>query len=220
MNQFLKKDWASLLVVIAGFVVITYFYNKLPETIPTHFNLKGEADGWGNKSIFLSVFPITMIIVNLLTFFIYKLDPKRKFESPYDKPLPQLRLLLNVLFVGIFGIVIYSAINGQMNSKMLLILLSSILFIGLGNLMHSVKHNYFIGFRTPWTLENEVVWVKTHRLVAKIWVSVGLINVLIVWFVSAEMMMGIFVGTVVTGVLWPFAYSWYEYKKQISVSKL
>lgn len=32
------------------FIVIAVFYFDLPNTIPTHFNLKGEADGFGSKT--------------------------------------------------------------------------------------------------------------------------------------------------------------------------
>ena len=30
--------------------------------------------------------------------------------------------------------------------------------------MSQIRHNYFIGIKTPWTLASEYVWKKTHRL--------------------------------------------------------
>jgi uncharacterized membrane protein len=48
-------------------------------------------------------------------------------------------------------------------------------FAVLGNYMHSIKPNYFVGFRTPWTLESEDNWRKTHQLVSKVWVPGGLL---------------------------------------------
>ena len=43
--------------------------------------------------------------------------------------------------------------------------------------MPSLKQNYFIGIKTPWTLENEMVWKKTHRITARImdcwWPNIG-----------------------------------------------
>jgi uncharacterized membrane protein len=53
--------------------------------------------------------------------------------------------------------------------------LMGLLFSVLGNYMHSIKPNYFVGFRTPWTLENEDNWRKTHQLMARIWVPGGLL---------------------------------------------
>jgi uncharacterized membrane protein len=34
----------------------------------------------------------------------------------------------------------------------------------MGIVMTNVKPNWFIGIRTPWTLSNEIVWQKTHKL--------------------------------------------------------
>lgn len=41
-----------LVVFIIGYTAVNY--SRLPETIPTHFNFQGTADGWGGKgSIFI-----------------------------------------------------------------------------------------------------------------------------------------------------------------------
>jgi len=39
-----------------------------------------------------------------------------------------------------------------------------LLFIFIGNYLGKIKQNWFIGIRTPWTLANEEVWNKTHRV--------------------------------------------------------
>lgn len=42
-------DWVCI-IVIAGFSVYTVFsLFQIPETIPTHYNAEGKADGWGSK---------------------------------------------------------------------------------------------------------------------------------------------------------------------------
>jgi len=53
-----KKDKTDLVVEAIGIISLTllflipsYYYSQLPETIPIHFNLKGEADGFGSKDI-------------------------------------------------------------------------------------------------------------------------------------------------------------------------
>lgn len=49
--------------LIAFWVFVCYAYSVMPETIPTHFNLAGEADGFGEKwTIFL------MPVIGLLMF--------------------------------------------------------------------------------------------------------------------------------------------------------
>ncbi|MEO8171832.1 MAG: SdpI family protein, partial [Sediminibacterium sp.] len=61
------------------------------------------------------------------------------------------------------------------NVNKLVLPILGLLFSVLGNYMHSIKPNYFVGFRTPWALENEDNWRKTHQLMARIWVPGGLV---------------------------------------------
>jgi uncharacterized membrane protein len=46
-----------------------------------------------------------------------------------------------------------------------------------GNYVYNVKPKWFIGFRTPWTLDNEMVWRKTHHFGAKIMIGFSLLGI-------------------------------------------
>jgi uncharacterized membrane protein len=50
----------------------------------------------------------------------------------------------------------------------------SLFFALLGNYLTTVQPNYFIGIRTPWALESDIVWFKTHRLVGRLFFGGGL----------------------------------------------
>ncbi len=54
------------------------------------------------------------------------------------------------------------------------LLIMPMLFLFLGNYISKLQPNYFVGVRTPWTLENEQVWIKTHRVTGRIWVGSSL----------------------------------------------
>jgi uncharacterized membrane protein len=63
--------WSALAVIVlaAATAVNVAFYPRLPDSIPTHFNVTGEADAWAAKSVW-SVFGVLMIgaaVVLLLT---------------------------------------------------------------------------------------------------------------------------------------------------------
>ena len=49
-----------------------------------------------------------------------------------------------------------------------------------------LKQNYFIGIKTPWTLENEEVWKLTHLYAGKMWVIGGLLVVVLSLIVPEE----------------------------------
>jgi uncharacterized membrane protein len=41
---------------------------------------------------------------------------------------------------------------------------AALLLILLGNLLPRARPNWFVGIRTPWTLSNDRVWERTHRV--------------------------------------------------------
>ena len=64
-------DYGLLLFVLYQIIILSLNWNNLPETIPTHFNFKGEADGFGGKGV-LVLFPIISIGIYLLMSVAYK----------------------------------------------------------------------------------------------------------------------------------------------------
>jgi uncharacterized membrane protein len=64
-------DSLAIIILIVGWWVAFGSYPRLPETIPVHFGLRGEADGWGRRwMIFLlpiistTVFTIQYLALN------------------------------------------------------------------------------------------------------------------------------------------------------------
>lgn len=166
-----------ILIISIPLIYAASIYSSLPEIIPTHFNLEGKADGFGNKSTvwFISLFlsaisaSVYLLIKNLP-----KIDPKKTAgQSP--ELFHKIAILLVVFLCAMNLIIIYSTKTRSFNVTNLILPLIGLLFMVLGNYMHSIKPNYFVGFRLPWTLENEDNWHETHHLVSKIWVAGGLL---------------------------------------------
>lgn len=58
-------EWVALFIAIVALVLTGVLYVRAPETVPSHFNYKGEADGWSGKYIYwvmAVVFVLGMII--------------------------------------------------------------------------------------------------------------------------------------------------------------
>lgn len=49
-----------------------------------------------------------------------------------------------------------------------------LLLAALGNWMGKLLRNFYIGIRTPWTIANDEVWDRTHRLSGPLFVIHGL----------------------------------------------
>ena len=51
-------------------------------------------------------------------------------------------------------------------------------FIVLGNYLPVIKRNSTLGIKTPSTLASDYVWTQTHRVMGKVWVGMGVGEIL------------------------------------------
>ncbi len=207
-----RKEWFVWPILIAPFIVSYFLWDKLPEEVPTHFNIKGEADDWGPRWINALMIPGIGVITYIMLLVLPMIDPKKKISNT-QKPIAAIRIFTSIFFVFLYAFVMTVSMGIEVNLTHYIYLGTGSLFLILGNYMNSVKPNYFIGIRTPWTLENPEVWKKTHRLGSKIWVVGGLFLMAIPFVLPIEWMV---IGStslvlVLAGI--PAIYSYVIFKK-------
>ncbi|PVY38572.1 SdpI family protein [Pontibacter virosus] len=159
----LTRELILWTIVLIPLVYLALVWDRLPEQVPVHFNLKGEADGWAGKTAMIFIVLGTTALLNLILLAVPHIDPKRKLDHMGSK-YHQLRFILIAFMAVLCIFLIHTALNPGTFRPSALFMLIGGLFIALGNYFQAVKPNYFIGIRTPWTLESEQVWRKTHRL--------------------------------------------------------
>jgi len=203
-----------LVLIGIPFIYAAYLYPSLPEIIPTHFNLKGEADGFGGKdSIYLG--PIIMGVTSLFTYFlltnIKKIDPKR--NEQVEDGLFQKFGFFTVLFLSALSMVIlYATTHQGISIEKLLFPIMGLAFAALGVYMPKLKQNYFAGFKLPWTLENVDNWNATHKIAGKVWLYGGVIQFFAGLVFSSVASFVIFFIAMVVMVLVPTIYSYRMFK--------
>lgn len=204
------KIWI-LFVVTMLIGAISYSY--LPEQIPIHFNAAGEIDNYGGRiSIFLA--PGVILAMTLLAEFFRNADPKK---SSYDKFNKQYYLIFFLTSLLMLVIQLYTiAVSLKMkilNINAVMPVAVGLLFAIIGNSMPKFKQNYFAGIKTSWTLADEEVWFKTHRLGGKIW-FIGGILMMLSSILPDNMKMFVFFGVVIILSIVPIGYSYIIYKKK------
>lgn len=205
--------WALMLM---PFIYLATIWDSLPETIATHFNGSGEADGWGSKETLIWG-PLVMLALSYGVFLLIpSIDPKQKIGA-MGKKFEAVKWIVVLLMVAVSILWMYSSLNGFSSINMLFVVFG-IFFTLMGNFMPTIKHNYFVGIRTPWTLENETVWKKTHRMAGGWWLAGGIVIVLASLLLSNEWVLPVFITVTVVIALVPMVYSYLEYKKQASTA--
>lgn len=208
----LKNEIPSILIILLPFIYLAYVWNELPEKVPMHWNINGEIDRYGEK-MELVLIPI---LLPLLIYFIFlvipKIDPKNNLNKMGNK-FEMIKILLTTFMSILALFIIYSAKNQSFSNPNYMILLVGIMYIILGNYFKTIKPNYFLGIRTPWTLENETVWKKTHRLGGKLWFIGGIMVVLSSLVFNKEFNFTIFMIVTVIIALVPVLYSFIIFNK-------
>jgi uncharacterized membrane protein len=85
----------------------------------------------------------------------------------------------------------------------------------LGNYLPNLRPNYFIGIRTPWTLENAETWRATHRLGGKLMFFGSLLLLVLDLFLGRSLVDSLFLMFIALLVVWSFVYSWYHFRSHV-----
>jgi len=206
-----KGEAISLILTILLFGVAWYFYPQLPERVASHWNMKGEVDGYMGRFWGAFLFPFIVMGMLLVFLLIPRIDPKKqnieKFRAHFDHFV--LSFLLFMSYV--YGLTLAWNLGSQFNITQWLSPAFAVLFYRIGVLIGHAEQNWMIGIRTPWTLSSSVVWQKTHRLGAKLFKVSAFIALL--GFVLPDCAMWFVLIPVLVSSLWVCIYSYLEYKK-------
>jgi uncharacterized membrane protein len=218
MKRNISANLTALIVWLLPVAYLLWSLPSLPQSVPMHFGMDGKPDRYGSHDEFFLVQLLMSGIaagVYLLLQNLQSIDPKR--NSKYSKDTFQKIAFAVVVFVSAINIVIIYAVthNGFRIDKLLFPIIG-LFFIYLGNLMHSIKPNYFAGIRTPWALEDEGNWRSTHRLAGKLMVAGGFAITLSGLLLSGKLAFTAIMIVAFTIVVIPFIHSFLYYKKHIS----
>jgi uncharacterized membrane protein len=207
----LKKELPIVLIVLLPFVYLAYIWSALPEQVPVHWNGNGEIDRWGDKTELVFIPFLLPFLIYVILLAVPLIDPKGKINQMGNK-FYHLKFIL-VLFMSILAIfILYSSQKQSITNMSLLFVLIGFLILALGNYFKTLKPNYFIGIRTPWTLENEMVWKSTHLLAGKLWFIGGFFIIALGLLVTGKLLiMGclIIIGIL---VMIPLVHSYLKFK--------
>ncbi len=199
-------------MVLLPFVYLAYVWNSLPEKVPIHWNIEGEIDRYGSKLEMALLVLLLPLVTYLMFLIIPKFDRKNKLDEMGGK-LNSIKFVLTVFMVLVSLFVIYSSKNESTTNTNYIILLIGVLFTLMGNFFKTIKTNYFIGIRTPWTLKNEMVWKKTHELAGVMWFVGGILIILLCLIFTQRPNLILFLTITGTVTLVPIIYSYFKYKE-------
>jgi uncharacterized membrane protein len=203
----------AFLMVAASIAAPAWLYPGLPDRIPTHWNIRGEVDGYGGKwTLFL--FPAIMAGMLVLFYFLPALSPKHFEVDTFRPTYLYIMDIVLALFAYMQGVLLYTVYKSVYEKTAVDLgsgfMAGLFLFFALmGNQLGKVRKNFYIGVRVPWTLASDRVWNDTHRLAAWVMVAAGVVGfVLTLLGVSLLVSFVLLIGSAFV----PIIYSFVHYK--------
>ena len=207
-----KKEIIPIVILVAMIVVATFFYDKMPQRVPSHWNFQGDIDGYMSKKSFVLFFPTLSVAIYSFMTFLPFVDPLKKNVQKFANVYLWMKTIIVGFLSFLFFLIIYISVSEKLFFPVgLAVTLSiGIMMVLLGMVMPLIKKNYFIGIRTPWTIESEEVWSITHKrakfafvIGGAIMILGGIFEAITFWF---------FLVAILT-LLWPVIDSYFIYRK-------
>lgn len=201
MNK--KQLILTSFVIVLPALIGAFFWKALPEQIPTHFGIDGQADGYSSKIFTFVAFPILFVLFQIIA-----LASLERESVKVTVPAKMRKLYAWIVPASSFivqGSIYANALGWVKNSPTLVTAFLGIIFIILGNYLPKTHRNHTIGISIPWTLSDDKNWHKTHRMAGKLWVLGGLL-ILLESFVQVAMpyVMGVIIAIMIIA---PMIYS-------------
>lgn len=200
-------------LVFLSFIVSIYFYPHVPDPMATHWNSRGEVDGYMSK--FWGLFFMPLVITGLAALFlaIPRIDPKRENIVKFRKYYDGFIIVLIFFMLAVHLQVLLWNTGIQISPNAVIPAGIGLLFYYIGILMENAERNWFIGIRTPWTLSSDRVWKKTNRLAGKLFRIAGVVAVLGAFFRENAFFFILVPALFIAG--FTAVYSYLEYQKEL-----
>jgi len=203
-------DWPALVLWLTVAVAGVIAYPHLPMLVPSHWNVQGQIDAYSSRTWAVAFFPLFTAGIYLLMLFLPLVDPRRANYATFSGSYRVIRLALVALMSGMQGLVLLTALGHPVRIALVVPAAVSLLFIVMGNVIGQIRHNYFVGIRTPWTLASEAVWRRTHRVGGYAFVTAGFLGLVGLLFPPVARMT-VFLGGVCGATLFAVAYSYWAF---------
>lgn len=216
MKTFKKTEIIIVILIIIYLIITTIIYPHLPDTIATHWNSKGVADGFSPKLIGVLIMPLFFLFVLGTYSFLSRTNYLKTKDMKKQLSTTMLVSVLFLFYVSILSLAYNLGYNFNMN--FFITIATSVLIIAIGIILKKIKkRNFFFGIRTPWTLLDQEVWEKTHIFGGKVFIVSGILLLVCVFFVKNYIL--IFLSVLFVMLITIFLYSYYVFKQKIISKK-
>lgn len=168
----LKARHLPIALLVLIFVMSIFLYTILPDQVPMHINWEGEIDRYGSKAEGAFFFPVVILVVHLIMSLVLRIYVNSVDVEARDVAVDRLGIFKSVmilLFAAMYADLVLFAMGRPSNLYKMLSVPVALLFYYAGIIMKDATRNAILGVRTKWTMADDRVWAKTHRLASTVY---------------------------------------------------
>ncbi len=212
----MKRKSAMILCAVLAvlpLLLLWAVWGELPDQVVTTWGFDGEVTGTGSKATLLGL-ALMGPGLGLLLALLPKIDPRRenyrKFQDHYDG----FCVVFQLFMAAVNSAAIWENLSpGSLSIGRVVTVLIGLLFAFLGNILPTVRHNYFMGIRTPWTLADPRVWDRANRMGGRLFFLTGAVTVPLALLAPERWLLGVFMGLTAVSALVPTVASYFWFRK-------
>lgn len=194
-------------LIVGGLGVWTVFAGPT-ELLPVHYDISGQADGWGTREQVGGLL-VGMAVLTLLLGGGMGVAARRAGDPARARALRYAQLVV-VLSIPLVGLLAASAsLSGTTDiGGAAPVALMSLLFLLIGAFLGRVGPNPFVGVRTPWAFKSRLAWDRSNRLAGRLFFIIGLAGLLTAPFAPRPLNLYAILAAVGIAAVWSVVESW------------
>ncbi|MDD2758129.1 MAG: SdpI family protein [Patescibacteria group bacterium] len=208
-----KGEIIAAAIVVISFLFGWALYPSMPDLMASHWDASGQVNGYMSKFWGVYLMPIISAGMLLLLMIVPRVDPKKENIAQFRAYFDWFIVLIFLFLLYIYWLTIWWNVGGRFDMTRFLVPALGVLFYAVGVMVSKAKMNFSIGIRTPWTLSNEEVWRKTHRLGGILFRISGLLMLLSIFWPATAIW--VVLAAIILSALVTVVYSYIEYRRQM-----
>jgi uncharacterized membrane protein len=179
----------------------------LPARVPMHWNWQGQVDSYGPAWTAALILPGCLVATAVLLALVSWLMPRPGNSASRPTIYGRIAIVIFLAFIALHAALLRAAQGHAIEFPTVAMVTAGALCVVLGNWLGKLRRNAFAGIRTPWTLANDVVWERTHRVGGRLMMGYGFAILLFALLTPAWASLAVILGGALAGVVWACIYS-------------
>jgi uncharacterized membrane protein len=209
--QVSKRTVASLALVAAMVAAGVLLSERLPEQLATHWNAEGAVDDTLPRAVALALFPALGLFLAGLFAVIPRIDPLGENIASFRRAYDLVAVTSVALLAYVQGLVLWWNLGNEFPVTAAVAPAVAAVYVVTGHVAKRAERNWFVGFRTPWTLSDDRVWERTHSRGGRLLKIAG--GIAAAGVVFPEYAIALLVAPVLLVAVYTTVYSYREYRR-------